>query len=445
MPTRLIRCFAAFLLMAIFTRWAPAENWPRFRGPNADGVALDHERLPTEWSTTKNVKWVVDVPGWGWSCPVVWGNRVFISTVASDAKNVAPKKGLYLGRGRSTPAKGVHHWLVLCFDLSTGQRLWKREVHRESPRITRHPKSTYASETPVTDGKHVYVLFGDLGLFCFDFHGKLRWTQKIEAKKTFFDYGAAGSPILYQDQVIYVYDNQEQSYITSVDANTGKVRWLTLRNERSTWATPYVWKNRLRTEIVTAGKRKIRSYDTNGKLIWEMNGRMSNLIIPSPFAAHGLLYVGSGYVGDFHRPVYAFRPGASGDITPAGKPAESKHIQWYQPQASAYNPSALVYGKYYYTLLDRGMMTCYDALSGKRVYGKKRFAPSASFTASPFAYNGKLFFLSEDGDTYVVEPGRKHRVIGKNSLGELCLSTPAISRGNLLIRTVSKLYCISKK
>ena len=210
----------------------------------------------------------------------------------------------------------------------------------------------------------------------------------------------------------------------------------------SSWATPVVWENALRSEIITPGKRKNRSYDLNGKLLWEMDGRMSNLVIPSPFAAFGMIYITSGYIGDKHRPVYAIKPGASGDITPPeGQPSE--FIKWYLPTGGPYNPSPIIYGDYYYTLYDRGYLTCHNARTGQEVYGKTRFTPRASFTSSPWAYNGKLFFLSEDGLTYVVEAGPEFKQLHTNSLDELCLASPAACQGKLLIRTASRLYCFS--
>ncbi|MCH8222626.1 MAG: PQQ-binding-like beta-propeller repeat protein, partial [Chloroflexi bacterium] len=313
----------------------------------------------------------------GWACPIVWGDKVFLSTVVSDEENRRPKKGLYLGRGVRTPAKGVHHWMVYCFDLKTGSELWKHEAHTGEPKVPRHPKSTYASETPTTDGKRLYVLFGDVGLYCYDLEGKLLWSHKIKPKKTFYDYGTAASPVVHNGQVVMLYDNQEESYIVSFDAETGKQLWRTDREETSTWATPFIWKNQVRTEIITCGKRKNRSYDLSGKLLWEFDGRMSNLVIPSPFAAHGMLYITSGYFADPHRPVFAVKPGANGDISLKDGETSNEFIRWYQPKAGPYNPSPIVYGNYYYTLYDRGFLTCHDALNGEEVYGKKRFAPGA--------------------------------------------------------------------
>ena len=418
-------------------------DWPRFRGPNADGVAADDPRLPDKWDKKENVKWVADVPGWGVSSPIVVGDKVFVTSVVSDGEPAIPKKGLYQGMGVRTPPKGVHHWLVFCHDLKTGKLMWKQEAHAGEPKVPRHPKSAYAAETPVSDGQRLYVLFGDVGLYAYDLDGKPLWSQKIDPKKTFFDYGAAASPVVHEGQVFVLYDNQEASYLASFAADTGKPLWKTDRKENSTWATPFVWKNKLRTEIVTSGKKMIRSYDLAGKLLWEFDGRMSNLIIPSPFAAGDLLYVSSGYVGDSQRPVYAIKPGASGNITLEEGKTSSEHIAWSQPKAGPYNPSPIVVDGKYYTLLDLGFLTCHDAKTGAEIYGRQRFPGGSSFTASPWAYNGKLFFLSEDGRTHVVKAGAEFQVIGTNALDDLCLSTPAISQGNLLIKTASKLYCIS--
>lgn len=442
MPCKLM--FTVVLFCCGSSHCIAQDNWPQFRGTNADGNAVDHDLLPTTWSKTENVKWTADIPGWGWSCPVVWGDRVFLTTVIADEENTTPKKGLYLGQGVREPSKGIHHWMVYCFNLHSGKEIWKHEAHSGSPAIPRHPKSTYATETPITDGTRVYVLFGDVGLYCYDMEGEPVWKREIEPHKTFFDYGAAASPVLHGDQLIIVYDNQEDSYIASYETASGEERWKTARDEKSTWATPFVWQNYLRTEIVVCGKSKNRSYSLEGDVLWEFDGRMSNLVIPSPFAAHGLLYITSGYVGDDHRPVYAVRPGAAGDISLDKKSESNEFISWYLPKGGPYNPTPIVYGDNYYTLFDRGFMTAHNARNGKEVYGKTGFGRGSTFTASPWAYDEKLFFLSEDGDTYVVKAGDEFELLTTNSLGELCLSTPAISQGNLLIRTASKLYCISK-
>ena len=440
-----LRLLATLLLVLLGHSWALGDNWPRFRGPNADGVVKDDAQLPEVWDKSKNVQWVADVPGLGWSCPVVWDNKVFLTTVVSEEENIRPSKGLYLGEGVRDPAKGIHHWLVYCFELQSGKELWKHEAHTGRPKVPRHPKSSYAAETATTDGERLYVLFGDVGLYCYDLNGKQLWSQAIEPKKTAQDYGAAASPVVHDGQVFVVYDNLEASWIAAFDAKSGEQRWRQRREETHSWATPLVWQNELRTEIVVPGQKRNRSYSLDGKLLWEFDGNMSSLVIPSPFAAHGLCYIASGYVGDFHRPTFAVRPGASGNITPQGNGefADSPFIEWYQGRSSPYNTSQIVYGDYLYTLYDQGFMTCHEAKTGLQVYSKRRFSPGGTFTSSPWAYNGYLFCLSEDGLTYVVKAGPEFKIVARNNLDELCLATPAVVDGKLLLRTASKLYCIA--
>ena len=287
------------------------------------------------------------------------------------------------------------------------------------------------------------MLFGDLGLFAYSLDGEPLWTYDIPPKKTFFDYGAAASPVVHDGQVVFVYDNLEESWIAGIDAATGKERWRTPRAEQRSWATPLIWENDLRKEIVVPGLTRNRSYSLDGDLLWEFDGKMSNLVIPSPFAAHGMVYIASGYVGDRQRPTFAVKPGGEGDLAPGGLDEETPYIAWHQPQASPYNPSQIVVGPYLYTLYDRGFLPCHNALTGEEVYGKQRLPEGASFTASPWSYNGRLFCLSEDGDTFVVRTGPEFELLATNPLDELCMACPAVADGRLLIRTASKLVCLT--
>jgi len=428
------------LLAPLAAALAAPENWPQFRGPESLGVAED-PRLPDTWSETQNVLWKVDVPGAGWSSPVVWGDRIYLTSVISAQAGETPKKGLYFGGNRDLSATAhEHRWMVYAIDFDTGKLVWEREVHRGAPRASRHLKNTYASETPVTDGERVYAYFGNLGLYCLDRQGKLLWQKPFEPAATRHGWGTAASPALHRGRLYIVNDNEDRSYLVALDKQTGKQIWRVERDEASNWASPFIWEHKQRAEIVTSGTRRVRSYDLDGKLLWELGG-MSSIVIPTPFAADGLLYVTSGYVGDQTRPVFAIRPGASGGISP-----QDTRVAWHLPQAGPYNPSPIVYGGRYYTLLDRGFLTCHDAATGKEIYGRQRIAPeAAAFTASPWAYNGKVFALSEDGDTYVIEAGSGFRVLRKNSLNEMSMATPAIARGSLLLRTASKLYRIGRK
>ncbi len=428
-------------VVALCCRGARAndDNWSQFRGGDRAGVA-NAKTLPDTWDATKNVVWKADVPGRGWSSPVVWGDKIFVTTVVSDEKLLAAKKGLYINDLQGKTPPGEHRWLVCCLDFNTGKMLWQTQVHKGTSPGTVHIKNSFASETPCADGEHVYAAFGNVGVFCLDHAGKLQWSKKLSAAKTRMGWGPAASPALHDDRLFVVNDNEEGSYLLALDARTGKEAWRVGRDEKSNWATPFVWKNELRTELVTAGTTRVRSYGLDGKLLWELRG-MSVITIPTPFARDGLLYVTSGYVADLLRPVYAIRPGAAGDISLKAGEKENRYVAWCQRRAGPYHPTPVVHGELIYVLLDGGFLSCYEAKTGKPVYEKQRIAAGASaFTASPWAYHGKVFCLSEDGETFVIRAGREFKVLGRNSLDEMCLATPALARGSLVVRTQGKLY-----
>ncbi len=438
-----------------------ADQWPRFRGPQAGAVA-DDPALPDTWSETENIVWKIDIPGLSWSSPVVWDDHIFITTAISAGEEPMPIPGLYDPGDEqgSLRSSAVHRWILYDVDFETGQIRWARELHRAPPPVARHIKNTFASETPVTDGERVYVYFGVIGLLAaLDLNGTAIWTKDVGAFDDSSGFGTAASPVLHEDRLYIINDNTTQSFIAAFDKRTGDEIWKVNREETGgNWATPLVWENELRTEIVTSGRGKVRSYDLDGTLLWELRG-MSILNVPSPFARHGLVYISAGYPGGRLRPVYAIRPGASGDISlwPDGRPSGSArfpgqrtyslddYVVWSYPLLGTYNTSALVYGDYYYTLLDRGFLLCHDARTGEQIYGRQRISAGTGFTASPWAYNGKIFLLSEDGDTYVIQAGPDYEVLGRNSLDEMSLATPAVARGSLILRTQSKLYRIARQ
>lgn len=416
------------------------DSWPQFRGVAARGVVED-PALPMRWSQTENVAWAAEVPGLGWSSPIVWGDLVIVTSVVSEGVVEAPRTGFYFGGERPAPAD-PHRWMVYAYDVESGALAWEREVFRGVPGTSRHLKNTYASETPVTDGRHIYAYFGNVGLFCLDMAGRVLWSRTIDPVATRSGWGTAASPVLHGDRLYLVNDNDDQSYLLALSKETGAEVWRVDRDEGTNWSTPYVWDNELRTELVTTGTDKVRSYDLDGRLLWELTG-LSSITIPTPFSDFGLLYIGSGYIGDRQRPVFAIRPGARGDLTVHDDSALDEHIAWYQPQAAPYNPSPVVYGDFYYTLLDRGFFTCHDARTGEEVYGRQRIRPGVAFTSSPWAYRGHVFALSEEGDTYVIRAGREFEVVAVNTLGDMAMATPAIAHSSLFIRTASTLYRIS--
>lgn len=440
-------CLLALSLFAttLTGRVAQAQsNWPQFRGAESLGTT-DDPRLPDRWSATENVRWKQDIPGSGWSCPVVWGNRVFVTTVVNQGETEKPRKGLYLGGERKEAPKSVHEWRVLCVDLNDGQVLWNRKVHEGAPESSIHVKNTFASETPVTDGERVYAYFGNLGVYCFTVDGEPIWSQRWPVYKTNSGWGTGASPVLHEDKLLILNDNEESSFLVALNKLNGKELWRTPRDDKSGWSTPFVWKNDQRSEIIASGDGKVRSYDLDGKLLWEV-GNMSRNAIPTPFAKDGLLYITSGHVMGKFKPLLAVRPGASGDITLEADKTESEFIAWSQKSAAPYNPTPVLYRDKIYVCLDGGFFACYDAKTGATIYSKKRIPNGKMFTASPFAYNGKIFCLNEDGVTFAIPADGDFEVLYTNPLTEedMCLATPAIVDGKLLIRSAVRLYCIER-
>jgi outer membrane protein assembly factor BamB len=347
------------------------------------------------------------------------------------------------------------------FDFKTGKKRWERELLAGEPLAAKHPKNSYASETPVTDGRYVYVYSGDLGLYAIDFKGNIVWKKRVLPPNSLpgenpallkgrIDFGTGASAVLHKDRlyVTQAHEPMQQGwFLAAYSAKNGEELWRVTGDRaprgRPTWNTPFVWENAQRTEIVTLADGTIRSFDLNGKPLWHLGPIGAS--VQTPIAANGLLYVGSGYPGDATRPVWAVRPGASGDITLAEGKTSSDFVAWFNPKITAYIPSPIVYGKYFYVLESLGFMQCVDAATGERIYGRKRIDVTSGFTASPWAYNGKIFALSEDGDTYVIQPGPDFKVLRKNSLGEMALATPAVVNKSVILRTVSSLYRIAER
>lgn len=418
-------------------------NWPQFRGPGARGIGTG-DVLPDSWSATENVAWKTDIPGRGWGSPIVWGDKVFLSSVINSGESEQPKKGLYFGGNRPDAPTTIHRWVAYCFDLNSGTILWEKALHEAPPESSIHLKNSYASETPVTDGERVYFYFGNLGIFAFDLEGELQWSKSLPARKTRHGWGTAASPVLREGRLYLVNDNDEASWLMALDAKSGQEIWKIDREPESNWSTPYVWENELRTELIVPATYRVISYDLDGKELWSFEG-MSSITIGTPYAADGLLYVSSGYVGSRHKPIYAIRPGASGDISIDETLRSNDYIVWCDWRAAPYNPTTLVYDGLLYSLLDRGLLSVMNPKTGAFHFERERLQDSKSgFTASPWAYNGKVFCLNEDGETYVFKAGKSYELIRVNRLAEddMGMATPAMTNNKLLIRTSARLYCI---
>jgi outer membrane protein assembly factor BamB len=407
----------------------------------------------------------------GWSSPVVWGGKVFVTSANSDQATKQPSLGvdfsndyvaelmkegkseeeveaLVTARDTELPNEVELSYRLFCIDLESGQVLWERDFYHGSPPVGRHRKNSYTSETPVTDGERVYVYVAFLGLFAFDFEGNQLWSTPLKPNKVYLDFGSGASPALHRNQLFILNDNEEESYVAAFDKRTGERLWRTVRNGMGTeqlksgWSTPFVWENGQRTEVVTVGPGAVISYGLDGAELWRM-GRMSMMSIQSPFSWEGLLYVTSGSARESNKPIAAIRPGAVGDITPDEKSNKNEHVAWYDRVAGGtYLPTPVIYGGGIYVLSDKGIFSRYDPKTGKQSYKSRIHRTARNFTSSPWAYNQMVFCINEEGHTFVIKAGEEFELLGINELEGFTLATPAIAGDRLLIRTQSKLYSI---
>lgn len=421
-----------------------AQNWPQFRGPSATGV-VEGQPTATTWNAAKaeNLRWKTAIPGLAHSSPIIWGNKVFVSTAVTSGAKDETRYGLY---GDVKPVKDdpKHTWKVFALDKATGKVLWERVAYEGLPKVKRHPKSTHADSTPVTDGKHLIVMFGSHGLYAYNLNGKLLWKQDLGVLDAGWFYDAdyqweyGSSPVIYKDLVIVQADVQKDSYIAAYNIKNGKLVWKTPREEISSWGTPTVYEGATRAEIVTNGSRAIRGYDPmTGKELWRLTPN-SEVTTPTPFAAHQLIYVTSGYAPI--QPIYAIRPGATGDISLKDGKDSNQFIAWSKTRGGPYMPTPIVYGDYLYTVSNQGVFTAYNAKTGERIYQERLGGKGGAFTASVVASDNKIFLSSEDGDIFVVKAGPKYELLATNPVGEVMMATPAISDGLLIVRGLTHLY-----
>ena len=419
------------IVLLLTTSPAWAQSWPQFRGAAGDNVA-GTVGLPFEWGPDTNLAWKVRVPGRGWSSPVAWGDRVFVTTAVEEE---APEKAERRIKG------GIYRWEVHCFDLATGKTLWHRVAHRGAPRIATHQDNTYASETPVTDGQRVYAYFGMTGLFAYDLGGNLAWKKDLGAYPMQADWGTSSSPIIHDGTLYLQVDSEGDSFLVALEAESGEELWRVARDEGSNWSSPILWKNSRRTELVAAGQ-KVRSYDPEtGELLWEMDiggGRCSS----SPAADDERLYVGSEERDDGGGTLFAVRAGASGDVTPREGETTSAGVVWSREKAAPPMASPLVHRGLVYALKRRtGIVTAHDAETGEEIY-KKRLEGAPGFWVSPWVADGKVFSLDENGTTHVLRPGPEFEVLARNPLDEQVRASPAITPRGLVVRGVEHLYCV---
>jgi outer membrane protein assembly factor BamB len=423
-----------------------AQNWPSFRGPNASGVA-EGTNPPVTWDLEKsqNVLWKTGIPGLSHSSPIVWGNNIFVITaVSSEAKPTFKAKDRGIGLANDDVS---HTWMIFALDKRNGRVIWTEKAYEGVPRAKRHVKATQANSTPVTDGRYVVALFGSEGLACYDIKGKLQWKQDLgvlnpglwDDKES--SWGHASSPIIYRDLVIVQADGHKQSFIAAFNLKDGKQAWRVERNEITSWTTPAIYQGKNRVELIANGGRYIRGYDPlTGKELWRFADNDTQVKMQAPLIANDLIYITGGYPPG--RAMYAFRPGAVGDISL--KPGEDKNafLAWSTSKGSPYTPTPIIYGGEFYVLADNGVLSAYDAKTGENIYQQRL---PTSFSASPVAANGKLYLSSEDGDVFVIKAGRQYELLSRNTMGQPLMATPALSDGMLIIRGENTIYALGER
>ena len=452
--TALLVCLVLSLTVSwcLMVQAQSAAHWPQWRGPFFNGMARGD--APTTWSDTSNIKWKTEIPGRGHSTPAIWGDRIFLTTAIptgkppaaappSDASQAAASNqpqggGQQRGQRNSGPLL-EHRFDLLCLDRKTGKILWQRTAKVATPHEGFHRAyGSFASNSPVTDGRYVYASFGSRGIYAYDFNGKLIWQKDIGVQmKMRLAFGEGSAPLLAGNRLFLVFDHEAESFMVALDKRDGKELWRVARDERSSWSTPLAIDHEGRTEIVVSATNKVRSYDPEtGKVLWESAGLGANAI-PVPVYQNGMVYVMSGYRDP---KLMAIKLGRQGDLT------GSDAIAWSHTRGLAYTASPVLYDNKLYVVTDNGMVTAFNATTGEPYYAQTRLPKAYNLKASPIGANGKLYLATEDGDVVVMKMGEKFEVIATNHLtDQVFIATPVIAAGELFLRGQSTIFCISEK
>jgi outer membrane protein assembly factor BamB len=449
---------------AVLLTWlacAPAAvaqtNWPGFRGPEAAGKALGPPTV-TAWNceTSENVLWKRAIPGLGHSSPIIWGDRLFLTTAVNQRKTAPLKVGLY-GDPASAQDNDLQQWRIFCLNKRTGEVLWDKTAFEGVPKLKRHPKATHANCTMATDGKSLVAFFGSEGLYCFDLDGHPRWQKNwgvLRASPMVYndapdpqgadlEWGFASSPIIYGDRVFVQCDVLTNGFVAALNLADGKELWHTSRDDTGTWSTPNICAEGPRPELIVNGWKHMGGYDLQtGTEIWRMSGG-GDCPVPTPIVSNGLIFLTSAHGP--RRPLYAVRTAAVGDVSLRDGASTNKYVAWSALRGGSYMQTPLVIGQYLYSCHVDGILSCYEAATGTQVYKERLGAGGDGFTASPVASEGKLYFTSEQGSVFVVKPGPDFTVLATNQMGEVCMATPAISTGTLFFRTQAHVVAIGNR
>lgn len=426
----------------------PERQWSMYRGFYANGI-LDEANLPEKWNAEigENMVWKTKIPGLGHSCPIVWDDKVFVTTAVSEEDKGEVKAGVY-GSIQPVPDSSEHAWNLYCIDKKTGKIEWEQTAFKGIPKQKRHPMSSHANCTPATNGEYVVAFFGSEGLYCYDMKGNLVWSKDFGVLRSVFflvesaEWEFASSPLIHENVVIIQCDVQENSFLAAYDLAAGKELWKQERDEYPGWCTPNIYFDGDKTRVAVNGYKHRGAYDFyTGEEIWRMSGG-GDIQVPTPIVANDLVYFNSAH-GKFS-PVMAVHAKAAGDITLDEKETSNEGVKWYHPRGGSYMGTMLVYGDYLYNAAWNGKLTCYNATTGEKMYSEK-VGDGNSYTASPVAADGIIYIADNNGDVYSVKAGPEYQLLQTNSLGETLMSTPAISENYLFFRTVGHLVAVSDK
>jgi outer membrane protein assembly factor BamB len=443
-PRLTLNTLVAFLLVPA----ALAQlHWPQFRGPAGSGVAAGSAPVVWDGPSGRNTLWKREIPGLSHSSPVIWGDRIFLTTAVPTKGTPELKVGLYGDIG-SVAAEGPHQFKVLCLDRKSGRTLWERTAIGRDPHTKRHPKSTHANPTPATDGRRLVVFFGSEGLYTYDLDGKLLWQKDLGTLDAAYfqaptaQWGFASSPVIHEGKVLIQADVIDRQFLAAFDAETGKEQWRTPRTDVPTFATPavapYSGPGAVKHQVVVNGWKHIGGYDVaTGKELWKLRGT-GDIPVPTPVSADGLVIITNAHGGG--RPIYAIRTSATGDIT-----GDANAIAWSHPRSGNYIQTPLLHGGFAYFCFDNGVLTVYELETGNRVYSQRLGGGTSGFSSSPIAAGGHLYITDEEGKTYVLALGREYKLVRTNELGESVMATPAIAGGNLYIRGRQHLFAIGDR
>ncbi|MFH1000874.1 MAG: PQQ-binding-like beta-propeller repeat protein [Bacteroidota bacterium] len=440
-------CIPIFLFSQNTKKTDPEKQWPAYRGYFSSGV-FDNANLPESWDLEKsiNIKWTAEIPGLGLASPVIWKDKLFISTAISSLDNLGLKAGIF---GDIAPVNdtSVHEWKVFCFDKNTGEKLWERTSYIGIPKIKRHSKSTHANCSMATNGEYVVAFFGSEGLYCYSMNGDLIWKKDFGILKSVFfravtaEWEFSSSPIIHENIVIIQSDVLENSFVAAFDVKTGKEIWKKERDEYPGWSSPNIYYHNNQAIVVLNGFKHRGGYDfKTGEEIWRMSGG-GDIPIPTPIIGDELLFFNSAHGKD--SPILAVQKNAKGDITLKENESSNAFVKWSIPKGGSYMQTMLLYNGLLYNFGWNGSVNCYDAQSGELIY-KEKLGEVKSFTASAVAADGKIYIPDDDGNVYIVQAGKVFKLIATYPLNDICMVSPSITENIIFFRTQSKLIAVAK-